>query len=75
METRKTTALTIVVSGLRKFTNYSMQVLAFTRMGDGVFTIPTFCQTDEDGMYIIHCFRHKSLVRSFSFSNSIINIT
>lgn len=55
METRKTTALTIVISGLRKFTNYSLQVLAFTRMGDGVFTNPTFCQTDEDGIqfYVI----------------------
>lgn len=50
METRKTTALTIVISGLRKFTNYSLQVLGFTRMGDGVSSVAMFCQTDEDGM-------------------------
>ncbi|XP_018569506.1 Down syndrome cell adhesion molecule-like protein Dscam2 [Anoplophora glabripennis] len=48
METRKTTALTTVITGLRKFTNYSLQVLAFTKVGDGVFTIPSYCQTEED---------------------------
>lgn len=49
METRKTTALTTVITGLRKYTNYSIQVLAFTRMGDGVFSVPAFCYTEEDG--------------------------
>lgn len=51
METRKTTALTTVITGLRKFTNYSLQVLAFTKVGDGVFTVPHYCQTEEDGEY------------------------
>lgn len=27
----------------------SIQVLAFTRMGDGVESQPTFCHTEEDG--------------------------
>lgn len=49
MDTRKTTALTIVLSNLRRFTNYSMQVLAYTRMGDGVLSGQSFCQTEEDG--------------------------
>lgn len=49
METRKTTALTTVITGLRKFTNYSLQVLAFTKVGDGVSTAIFHCQTDEDG--------------------------
>lgn len=49
METRKTTALTTVITGLRKFTNYSLQVLAFTKIGDGVLTASIYCQTDEDG--------------------------
>lgn len=49
METRKTTALTTVITGLRKFTNYSLQVLAFTKVGDGIHTPPIYCQTDEDG--------------------------
>ncbi|XP_030757648.1 Down syndrome cell adhesion molecule-like protein Dscam2 isoform X3 [Sitophilus oryzae] len=48
METRKTTALTTVITGLRKFTNYSLQVLAFTKVGDGVLTVPHYCQTEED---------------------------
>nr|CAI5821256.1 unnamed protein product [Callosobruchus analis] len=43
-----TTALTTVITGLRKYTNYSLQVLAFTKVGDGVFTPVTFCQTEED---------------------------
>lgn len=49
METRKTTALTTVITGLRKFTNYSIQVLAFTRIGDGAITGINYCQTEEDG--------------------------
>lgn len=49
METRKTTALTTVITGLRKYTNYSLQVLAFTKIGDGVHTTTIYCQTDEDG--------------------------
>ncbi|KAK9876828.1 hypothetical protein WA026_015065 [Henosepilachna vigintioctopunctata] len=48
METRKTTALTTVITGLRKFTNYSLQVLAYTKVGDGVLTAPAYCQTGED---------------------------
>ncbi|KAJ8866133.1 hypothetical protein PR048_033657 [Dryococelus australis] len=52
VETRKTTALTAVLTGLRKFANYSTQVLAFTRMGDGVATKALYCATEEDGT---HC--------------------
>ncbi|PSN52800.1 Down syndrome cell adhesion molecule-like protein Dscam2 [Blattella germanica] len=48
IETRKTTALTAVLTGLRRFTNYSVQVLAFTRVGDGVLTKSIFCTTEED---------------------------
>ncbi|XP_049785936.1 Down syndrome cell adhesion molecule-like protein Dscam2 [Schistocerca cancellata] len=48
METKKTTALTAVLTGLRKFTNYSVQVLAYTRVGDGVITHPIYCSTEED---------------------------
>jgi hypothetical protein len=49
IETRKTTALTTVITGLRKFTNYSLQVLAFTKVGDGTLTAIIYCQTEEDG--------------------------
>lgn len=49
IDTRKTTALTIVITSLKKFSNYSIQVLAFTRMGDGILSQPIFCHTEEDG--------------------------
>lgn len=48
VETRKTTALTTVLTGLKKYTNYSIQVLAYTRMGDGVISNPSYCHTEED---------------------------
>ncbi|XP_048262407.1 Down syndrome cell adhesion molecule-like protein Dscam2 isoform X4 [Bombus terrestris] len=48
MEVRKTNVLTIILTGLRKYTNYTIQVLAFTRVGDGVPTTVTYCQTEED---------------------------
>ncbi|XP_031785655.1 Down syndrome cell adhesion molecule-like protein Dscam2 isoform X10 [Nasonia vitripennis] len=48
MEVRKTSALTTVLTGLRKYTNYSIQVLAYTRVGDGVPTRASYCHTEED---------------------------
>ncbi|XP_015171258.1 PREDICTED: Down syndrome cell adhesion molecule-like protein Dscam2 isoform X9 [Polistes dominula] len=48
MEVRKTSALTIVLTDLKKYTNYTIQVLAYTRVGDGVPTTVTYCQTEED---------------------------
>ena len=48
MDTRKTTALTTVLTTLKKFSNYSVQVLAYTRMGDGLLSSPVFCHTEED---------------------------
>ena len=38
-----------VLTSLRRFTNYSIQVLAFTRVGDGITTKPIICTTEEDG--------------------------
>lgn len=48
-DVKKTTALTTVITSLRKFTNYSIQILAYTRMGDGVLSSPKYCHTEEDG--------------------------
>lgn len=48
METRKTSSLIASLTSLRKFSNYSVQVIAYTRMGDGVISPPVFCQTEED---------------------------
>jgi hypothetical protein len=49
LESRKTTALMAMLNSLRRFTNYSIQVLAFTRVGDGITTKPIICATGEDG--------------------------
>ena len=49
LETRKTSALSTVISGLRRFSNYTLRVLAYTKVGDGIFSSPVRCQTDEDG--------------------------
>lgn len=49
METKKTTALTTVLTSLRKSTNYSIQISGYTRMGDGILSAPRFCNTEEDG--------------------------
>lgn len=65
VETRKTTALTIVLSGLRKYTNYSIQVMAFTRMGDGVLSNPSFCETEEDGISLYPYLRLINLKINF----------
>ncbi|XP_067213974.1 cell adhesion molecule Dscam2 isoform X8 [Linepithema humile] len=48
MEVRKTSALTTVLTGLRRYTNYTIQVLAYTRVGDGVPSATIYCQTEED---------------------------
>ncbi|XP_068083857.1 cell adhesion molecule Dscam2 [Anabrus simplex] len=48
VDVKKTTALTAVLSGLRRFTNYSVQVLAFTRVGDGIISRSIMCSTEED---------------------------
>ena len=37
------------LDGLEKYTNYSIQVLAFTRAGDGVRSEQIFTRTKEDG--------------------------
>nr|CAD7411049.1 unnamed protein product [Timema poppensis] len=46
--TKMTTALKTVLHGLLKFTNYSIELLAFTRVGDGVKSTRAYCQTKED---------------------------
>ena len=37
------------LTGLEKFTNYSVRVLAFTRIGDGNVSDPITVSTDQDG--------------------------
>lgn len=38
------------LDGLEKYTNYSIQVLAFTNAGDGVRSEQIYVRTKEDGM-------------------------
>lgn len=52
-ETKITTQTIIVIHGLGKFTNHSIQVGAFTQVGDGVFSSPLYCATEEDGLSLI----------------------
>lgn len=45
-ETKITTSLNTVLHGLQPFTNYSVQVLGFTRAGEGP-SATTYCTTEE----------------------------
>lgn len=46
-ETKITSALSAVLHGLQPYTNYSVQVLAFTRAGEGPPSTITYCTTEE----------------------------
>uniref|UniRef100_A0A1I8PJY9 Down syndrome cell adhesion molecule-like protein Dscam2 n=1 Tax=Stomoxys calcitrans TaxID=35570 RepID=A0A1I8PJY9_STOCA len=46
-ETKITSALSTVLHGLQPFTNYSVQVLAFTRAGEGAVSPTVSCTTEE----------------------------
>ena len=48
-DTKITSSSETILHGLKKYTNYSMQVLAFTSGGDGVRSAPIHCQTEQDG--------------------------
>lgn len=45
------------LDGLEKYTNYSIQVLAFTNAGDGVRSEQIYVRTKEDGMSYFLCFQ------------------
>ncbi|XP_060529784.1 cell adhesion molecule Dscam2 isoform X38 [Cylas formicarius] len=47
-DTKITASSETILHGLKKFTNYSMEVLAYTSGGDGVRTPPIACQTEQD---------------------------
>ncbi|XP_046388214.1 Down syndrome cell adhesion molecule-like protein Dscam2 isoform X11 [Ischnura elegans] len=47
-DTKITSSSETILHGLQKYTNYSMQVLAFTSGGDGVRSAPIHCQTEQD---------------------------
>ncbi|BES91298.1 Down syndrome cell adhesion [Nesidiocoris tenuis] len=47
-ETKITSDLMLKLQNLQKYSNYSIQVWAFTKVGDGEKSEPIFCMTDED---------------------------
>lgn len=49
------------LEGLSKYTNYSVWVLAYTKVGDGVKTKPFYCRTHEDGKKGSSSFRSNVL--------------
>lgn len=51
-DTKITASSETILHGLKKYTNYSMEVLATTNGGDGVRSTPIHCQTEQDGRYI-----------------------
>lgn len=52
-DTKITSSSETILHGLKKYTNYSMQVLAFTSGGDGVRSTPIHCQTEQDGLFYL----------------------
>lgn len=53
-ETKITSDLMLKLQNLQKYSNYSIQVWAFTKVGDGEKSEPIFCMTDEDGKEANH---------------------
>ncbi|XP_018577216.1 Down syndrome cell adhesion molecule-like protein Dscam2 isoform X5 [Anoplophora glabripennis] len=47
-DTKITASSETILHGLKKYTNYSMEILAYTSGGDGVRTTPIHCQTEQD---------------------------
>lgn len=58
-DTKITASSETILHGLKKFTNYSMEVLATTNGGDGVRSAPIHCQTEQDGKLYEHNSRHS----------------
>jgi len=48
-DTKITSDTSTELHGLQKHANYSIQVWAYTHVGDGVKSNPVFCITDEAG--------------------------
>lgn len=57
-----TSNLEAIVTGLSKYTNYSLQVLAYTRKGEGVRSPAIYVQTQQDGMCLCSIKQHTTLL-------------
>ncbi|XP_046991962.1 Down syndrome cell adhesion molecule-like protein Dscam2 [Schistocerca americana] len=47
-EVKRTSSLETYLHGLLKFTNYSIRLLAYTSVGDGILSSSVFCTTEQD---------------------------
>lgn len=71
--------VTTVLENLLKYSNYSIQVLAFTGAGDGVYSFPIDCATHSDGEITkqrysnthIYSVEHINCVRGLSRSAAL----
>lgn len=54
MQNITTTRERVELRGMEKFTNYSVQVLAYTQAGDGVRSSVLYIQTKEDSKWLCH---------------------
>lgn len=50
---KKTTNLETNLHALEKYTNYSVRVLAYTKIGDGMQSNPVYCLTEQDGKWSV----------------------
>ena len=57
------------ITGLEKFTAYSLKVLAFTKKGDGAFSVNISVLTDEDGNHSLFIIKPNVIVLSPFMSN------
>lgn len=48
-EIKRISSTETTLHALLKYTNYSIQVLAYTGAGDGILSPAIFCTTEEDG--------------------------
>ena len=60
-----TTSLEVTIENLEKYTNYSIQVLAFTRKGEGVGNKAIFVRTMENGKNNIVLITRSTYVNIF----------
>ena len=53
IEVKVSSSKSTTLHGLRRWANYSISTLASTVAGDGIYSKPLICGTDEDGMFQI----------------------
>ncbi|XP_049878899.1 Down syndrome cell adhesion molecule-like protein Dscam2 [Pectinophora gossypiella] len=68
-EIKRVTTTETYLHTLRKYTNYSVQVLAFTNAGDGKRSPPVYCMTEED----VPSAPHKIKALAFSSDSVLVS--